>query len=490
MNPTTRRLKTMRAEFLVENLDLEMATGLEGAEWEQFQLDHLNDDSMFRHSRKSRQIAWSFLTAMEAVAEGILTKTSSIFVSINLQESVEKINYVRQIREALNPRYKPRLVRDAATYVEFHNGARLISLPARPPRGKSRFNVYLDEFAHTPNDREVYKGALPIISKGGRLRTGSSPSGASGLFWEIDTQTTQRYPGYTRRIVPWWAVYSFCKDPIKAIEHAPKMTTDQRIEQFGNDRIIAIFQNMILEDFQQEYECMYIDEQHSWIPWPEIRSIQGKDLVAFISEARDDKIAPMLEAIEDMARAVGRGAIESIFGVGVDIGRTRNTTEIFLVGMGRDNALPLRGLFTLDNCSFKTQETILQTIIKRFKIHLMQIDGNGIGMQIAESLSRQYPTLVRGVNFTNATKSHWATQTKMLTQQGRPSIPVDTDLAYQIHSIKKMITPAKNVVFDTQKHEKHHADKFWAWALGLDSAVTPRNNVDIQQSHYIGSHRL
>jgi len=33
-----------------------------------------------------------------------------------------------------------------------------------------------------------------------------------------------------------------------------------------------------------------------------------------------------------------------------------------------------------------------------------------------------------------------------------------------------MITPAKNVVFDTSANEKHHADKFWSLALGLWAA--------------------
>ena len=64
--------KTERCAFLVDNLDLPEAAQFDGARWEYFQLSHLQDDSTFRTEVKSRQIAWSFLSAAEAVADGIL----------------------------------------------------------------------------------------------------------------------------------------------------------------------------------------------------------------------------------------------------------------------------------------------------------------------------------------------------------------------------------------------------------------------------------
>ena len=47
------------------------------------------------------------------------------------------------------------------------------------------------------------------------------------------------------------------------------------------------------------------------------------------------------------------------------------------------------------------------------------------------------------------------------------ALPLDRELAYQIHSIKRKVTAAKNLTFDTERNEQHHADKFWAWALGI-----------------------
>ena len=62
----------------------------------------------------------------------------------------------------------------------------------------------------------------------------------------------------------------------------------------------------------------------------------------------------------------------------------------------------------------------------------------------------------------------------MLVQKRKTPLPVDRSLAYQIHSIKKIVTGSKNLVFDTSANEKHHADKFWAMALALAAANAGR----------------
>lgn len=103
----------------------------------------------------------------------------------------------------------------------------------------------------------------------------------------------------------------------------------------------------------------------------------------------------------------------------------------------------------------------------------MKIDQNGIGRNLAENAAKRFPAKVAPENFTNETKRMWATDAKMLIQQNRTPLPVDKDLAYQIHSIKRMVTSSNNLVFDTDRNEKHHADKFWAWALALAGAMTP-----------------
>jgi phage FluMu gp28-like protein len=464
------KLQTLRALFLVEHLDLEAATQVEGARWEHFQLAHLNDDSTFRIEVKSRQIAWSWLSAVEGLADAILSGQSSIYVSINQDEAQEKIRYAKRAIEALTPAVQPQLTRDSLSEIQLANGARLISLAARPPRGKARMNVYLDEYAHVRDDRPIYTGALPVISKGrGRLRIGSSPLGASGVFWEVYSQKLRPYPGYRRKATPWWLVQAFCIDVAQAKELAPTLSTAQRVERFGNERIQAIHANLPEEDFVQEYECGFVDEATAWITWEEIKAAQDADLHWVAANGVD----AAYRAIADLANDVGYMRVEQVFGGGLDIGRTRNTTELFLVGMSTLGSYPLRLAITLDNVPFDDQAAVLDQALRQLPIATVLIDRNGMGMQLAENAARDWPGKAQGVDFTQPSKVLWASDAKMLIQQGKTPLPADRELAYQIHSIKKTVTAARNLVFDTARNEKHHADKFWAWALALAAAKQP-----------------
>ena len=315
-------------------------------------------------------------------------------------------------------------------------------------------------------DREIYTAALPIISKGGRLRVGSSPMGASGVFWEVYAQSLREYPGYKRKATPWWETYAFCLDPVEARQVAPGMATKDRVERFGNERIQAIYANMPEDDFRQEYECEFVDESSSWITWDEIRAVQDKSLECLMVSGVDAG----LNAIQALATWVPRGKAELVLVAGVDVGRTRNTTECYVIGISPGGTYPLRLAISLDNVDFDGQLSVLAAALRHLPIVTMRIDQNGIGRNLAENLERYYPSKATGVTFTNQTKALWATDVKMLIQQGKPRIPADRDLAYQIHSLKRRVTPARNVVYDTDENEKHHADKLWAWALALSAA--------------------
>lgn len=484
MSGNYRIQKTERAQFLVDNLNLPRASGVETAVWEHFQLAHLNDDSIFRIEDKSRQIAWSFLSAAEGVADAILDARDSIYSSINHDEAREKIRYAKAVYENLEISGLPKLVIDNQLQLEFSNGARLTSFPARPVRGKPRSNWFGDEFAHIQRDRQIYKGSLPIISKGGRIRLGSSPLGASGLFWEIFTESLQKYPGYTRKTTPWWEVQAFCKNVSEARRLAPAMASFERVEMFGTDRIKAIFANIPVEDFQQEYECVFVDETTAWITWEEIQVNQSDELLCLKAECRNDAIDAALQRISDLAEEIENGNCEQAFGVGCDIGRTRNASEFFAVGIGSTGQFPLRLMLTLNNCSFESQEAVLRRLFNVLPVVGGFIDRNGLGMQLAENMAREFPYKVREAQFTHETKRVWATDTKMLFQKRMVPIPVHRDLAYQIHSIKKIISPSKNLIFDTERNEKHHADKFWALALALAAA---RRQWVVDDTPIIGS---
>lgn len=467
----TTAVKTDRYILLTEYLDLVAATGVDDARWEHFQLAHLCDDSTFRIEDKSRQIAWSWLSAAEAVANAVLDGQSSIFVSINQDEASEKIRYAKAVLENLHaPFTLPKIVRDNTLMLEFDGGVRLISLPSREPRGKARFNVYLDEFCHLQRDRAIYSAALPIISKGGKLRIGSSLMAPSGQHWEVSQQKLRPYPNFSRSVTPWWKVQAFCTDVRSAFVTAPTISTAERVARFGNERIQTIYSNMPEEDFQREFECIYVDEGAAWITWDEITAVQMHELAFYKAHGRDGQIDEALRLIDVVAELCYGGKLERVLAAGVDIGRTRDTTELFFVGATTTDTFPLRMAITLENMPYDRQLEVIFRALEMLPIKKMLIDKNGIGNNLAEAAAKRYPVKAEGVAFTMQSKTLWATDAKQLVQQGRTPLPVDRDISYQIHSIKRSITGAKNMVFDTERNEKHHADKFWAWVLALAGA--------------------
>lgn len=480
-------LTTPRAKLLVKHLDLEMATGVEDARWEHFQIDHLNDDSKFRIARKSRQVAFSWTLAAEAVADAILATQSSAFVSINEEEAKEKVRYAGQIYRSLKGLrfYLPRILRENQTTLEFDNGARILSLPAKPIRGKPRFNVGLDEFAHAPKDKDIYVGSLPVITKGGRVRVGSSTMGASGVFWEIFSEALQKYPRYVRKTIPWWHVHALCTDVLSALDDAHLMTTRERVGEYGNETIQALYESMAEEDFQQEFECLFVDDSAAWITWPEIRMAQMPGLRCVVVEARGvDYTTPRL-AINQVAGMIRRGEIEDVLFAGLDIGRTRNASELFVVGIGKTGHAVLRLAITMQSMPFPEQRDIATRAVRQLGITTLLIDRNGIGRQIAEELEQALPGRAAGVDFTNASKVEWATALKIAFQKARLTLPVDRDIAYQVHSVKRKVTASRNLVFDTDSSEKHHADKFWALALAVSATPEPDTYAHGGQFSYL-----
>lgn len=454
--------------FLVEYLNLPEAVGDPDANWEVFQLKHLNNSSLLEIEAKSRQVGWSWLAAAESVSHGCnVPRSTHIFVSINQEEAGEKIRYAKQVIEALDADVRPRLITDNAYEIEFSNGSRLISHPCRPPRGKAKAVVYLDEFAHYPNDHQIYQAAIPVLTKGGTIRIGSTPLGARGLFWEIYTESFRKFPGYVRELIPWWVVGALCKDIKMAAMIAPQMETEERVKAFGTPRLIQIFENVLLEDFQQEYECAWLDEAVSWIDWELIKRNQVLAAQERHWYRKVKGVDAALEAINDVAEENRSARIEEIFYGGMDIGRRKDTTEIILCGVNEYlHSLPYRLHITLDRTEFDTQRAVVDKLLDTLPVTRFLIDRNGLGMELAEKTSAKHPQ-AEGIDFTNATKEMLAIEVKLRFQRAEVPIPLERDLMYQIHSIRKKVTEAKNSVFDTENNEKHHADMFWALALAV-----------------------
>lgn len=422
---------------------------------EGYQLAFLQNRSKYRWIVKARQTGYSLVFAAEAFARCHLRDAhSAIFVSYNLEDAKEKISYVRQLHDDLPLAFKKRLVVDSRTELVFESNGmsrrqgRIVSHPSKAPRGK-KGDLYLDELAHYTNDREVYAGSTAVILRSeGQLSGCSSPLGRRGVFWEIATQELRSYPSYSRQSVPWWLCRFFCNDVNRAAHEAPLLETEERVERFGNDGIRDQFQSLALEDFRQEFEAIFCDETFSVFPYELILPCTSDDVTTY-------------KTFEELPTPV-----EGRLTAGFDVGRYRDLSELVIIEE-LAGVRHLRHARSFDQVPFAEQEATLAHMLETLPIARLSIDQTGIGMHLAENLSRRFGATVRPETFTNANKEIWVNDFRILLQHKGIVLPKDRELVAQVHSINKRVTAAGNVVFDVDRAAagRGHADRFWALAL-------------------------
>ncbi|MBN2717907.1 MAG: terminase family protein [Deltaproteobacteria bacterium] len=429
---------------------------------EAYQRAFMQNRSRFRWVTKGRQIGYSFVFALEALARCHLRDGhTAVFVSYNLEDAKEKILIARQVFDELPLAYQKKLIVDSKTELAFESNSssrrvsRIISVPSKPPRGK-KGDVLLDELAHYVNDREVYTGSTALILRShGQLTGCSTPLGRRGIFWEIATEELRKYPHHTRQEVPWWLSRFFCRDVKQAAELAPHMSTEERVHRFGTPAIIQQLDSLPLEDFQQEFECIFIDESFSYYAYDLILPCTSDDL-------------RMCDDFTDVPKPEGRIA------AGFDVGRTHDRSEL-AVFEEHNTRFTCRLLRSYNQVPFSEQEADLRRLLETLPVARLSIDKSGIGMNLAENLSRDYPQVIPEA-FSNESKERWATDFKILLQRRDIILPRDRELVGQIHSIKRRVLPSGKVSFDAERTNKGHADRFWAVALACQKQRMPSSS--------------
>ncbi|OFV83293.1 MAG: hypothetical protein A2W26_04240 [Acidobacteria bacterium RBG_16_64_8] len=408
------------------------------------------DDHPFIVASKSRQIGWSFVRAARAIAKSHLRDNwPTIFVSLNLEEAKEKIRYADMLWESMPASTRLRKKVDRKLELEFSNGSRIMCL--FKPRGKGPADVDIDEHAHFggERDRGAYLDALPIISRGGQIATGSTPLGQSGQFWEIVNRHEGKYTNFHSYSIHWWDCPDLCRSVRRARKEASQFGVQERVGRFGTVRLKEIFESMAVEDFLQEYELEFIGEDVAYFPY---------ELILPCTEPPPDTY----ETYAELA-AAARGTLYA----GYDVGRRKDCSELTVVEKLGDR-LYERLFKTFRNVPFEAQKADLNDCLATLPgLVRLCIDETGIGMNLAEDLTAKQGSRVEPVTFTNEVKDRMAVTMKIALERKNVNLYPDRDRLRQIHSVKRIVTPGGAIRFDASRNEKHHADKFWSQALAV-----------------------
>lgn len=451
-----------------------------------WQEDFIVSTKQFISILKSRRTGFSFATGLKGLSKALdpgRQKYVKQFVSYNESDAQEKIRYIREFYDSIPNFAKKKIITENKSEIELldANGkttSRLISMPCRPPRGKGG-DISLDEYGiFLPNmSKLVYTAALYVISRGGCIEVGSTPLGCIGRFYEICTDK-KKYPAYQRFNVPWWFSTALCLDVATAVREAPLMNTEERVEKFASETLKEIFRNDVLEDFQQECECMFIDTAESYITLEEIYSCTPgmnddytnedytKEIESGESESFFGREIKICKTVDDMCLYEYDPERDGILYLGYDIAKKRDAASIFLLGMNQQGIKKGFGYEELRAKDFEYQIDCIKRLNQSLPIRRMCIDCTGMGLPILERLEKDIgKAKVEGIYFTAENKELMAQGIKLGLQKREFLLPNDKNLHHQIHSIRRIATGGKNFRYDADRDENGHADTFWAFAL-------------------------
>lgn len=318
--------------------------------------------------------------------------------------------------------------------IQFTNGGRVLSLSTNlaTTRSYTAQHLYLDEFVYIPNNEDIYKAIAPATTRGGNITLISTPGPEAGMFYDIYTKKDK----YKQ-----WNIHTI--DIYKAKEGGfPVNIPELKLKISEPAR------------FANEYECKFYSSAYSFISLSLLQSniLKGK-----------------LKAQE--------------YYIGMDIGRTKDTTEIIVIGK-TDKGLffYVEGL-TLANTKFSIQKKAVVSFIEKYKPNKVNIDSTGLGIQLSEELEDMYPGICHGVTFTNKIKDVMANKVKNNLSDNNLLLPEDKDLQSHITSISRQFSNSGNFIYKVNSTQ-HHADKFWALALGI--LVTNEQEAESVYNNLIG----
>jgi len=379
-----------------------------------YQKEFLQCDDQFRLVLKSRQIGFSYVAALDALIAAIAGR-NQLFLSASEEQALILIRYV----ELWAKRMGIEFATDKDNQKRLGNGA-IIKALANNFRTVQGFtgDIWMDEFAWYQNPKKIWHAFVPSIGAiKGRFSILSTPFEDESLFAQL-YKDTQKYFMFTR----------FRIDIYKAIEDGL---------EFDLDTMKALFD---ADTWASAYECQFIDDESALFAIKLIKSCVDNTLSYY---------TPLYN---------------SVLFCGYDIGRTAHRSALASLLLDKDSRYTLCNLEVVAKAPFEEQELLLKNHLNLYPLAQLNIDRTGIGMDLAERMSKRYKPRVKGVHFTASNKEAMALNLKKLFEDKAIRIPNDPLLIADIHAIKRK-AGARGFVYDSIQNEHGHADRFWALAL-------------------------
>ena len=323
----------------------------------------------------------------------------------------------------------------SADCVKFSNGSRVLSLPSGNPsalRGYSAQAILLDECAFIERPDDVFAAIAPTLTRDpdAELIVASTPAGKSGFFWKLWNEAGDDW--YKQRTTIDDAAAQGLEVDIAELE---KLVGDQEV-------------------FDIEYRCKFADSWSSMI---------------------DLKLLDWYDELPTGAKTAY---------LGMDVGSTSDRTALVTLK-------ELLGTFYVDDivvmhkASYESQMSIVKQLHEREKYTSGYIDQNGIGSALAEFVSKQISSRLRGFTWTgtNKTPSYEALRAAVFDHKLKFNSKFRSIIEEDFQNVHRIVSETGKVQFEAGRNKQGHSDVTSAIVLALQAAKDNPVNLVQPQSY-------
>ena len=435
------------------------------------------DSRRFTLAVKSAQIGYSTATAAWAVDRCLARpKRTVVFLSRSERQSLELAHRAKEWVDGYHGVAADWL--EAAPFggtsslqheIRFPNGSRIIVLAANPDTARGYTgDVVLDEFAFHQDAQAIFTAVYRQVLLGYHMRILSTPNGQRGKFWEL-----AKALGLDNGVRP-------RRQPVRAPQPAGSKrqeATENRQSKIVNpwsghwcDIFLAVREGLPLDPrrvqagcdqdtWLQEFCCQFIAQGSEWI--------SGELFQQCVSSEASSEWRIANRGDPDSRLATH----DSPLYAGWDIARKRDLSVIWLSELVGDVTWT-RAVIEMRNTP--TPEQVRQARALMPFLRRMAIDKSGMGLVIFETLEREFPGQIEGVQFSQQTKEAMAVLAKRRMEEAKVRLPDSDAVRLAFRAVKKTVNAVGQVRFDAQ-HEARtgHADHWWAFCLAETASQQP-----------------
>ena len=427
-----------------------------------FQKKYILDDSTLLVVEKGRQQGLTWVSPYKIIRRIFQTPVRQDHYWISRDEFTAKqfimdcLDWIRVFNIVAEVDQVP-IEKVLATRIKFPNGANIyvLSSSVNAVVGK-RGHFYLDEFAVHEDQEALYDIALPCISWGFTMTIISTHRSKIKFFYKLIQKI--RNGELKDAKVMTITLEDALKDGLNEQMNVRRILAGKKPLTRDEFRERCRLNASSEEIFMQEYMCIPADAESS-------EAIKEEELIICMKSKGEIFIHS--------------GARNGQFYIGVDIGRHRDLTSIWVLedcGTPKEARLITRYYETISQTEFTQQEDRIAKLLKEWKPRACYIDGTNTGAMIAENLSKKF-YFCESVLLTAKTRPKFIGDGINLIKNKIVEIPDEKEVFSDFTSVERYINKYGQVDYfiPSRGRDGGHGDRFMSYNLAVQAFLSKKS---------------